>query len=164
MKETSYYAHIPKFETSFPEIILYAIRTLSEDKSGIDSFTAIIDDKDYTINHGDKITDILDLWFKIKYDINPNSNLPFKNDDEKLKFYIILLREENSCFAKYAFSLAIIIDNYLQENKSISKRNYYKLEKECYQDYNFNSKYCYSITLTRKLLKECMNFSNYLNI
>ncbi len=164
MKETSYYAHIPKFETSFPEIILYAIRTLSEDKSGIDSFTAIIDDKDYTINRGDKITDILDSWFKIKYDINPNSNLPFKNDDEKLKFYIILLREENSCFAKYAFSLAIIIDNYLQENKSISKRNYYKLEKECYQDYNFNSKYCYSITLTRKLLKECMNFSNYLNI
>ncbi len=163
MKETSYYAHIPKFETSFPEIILYAIRTLSEDKSGIDSFTAIIDDKDYTINRGDKITDILDSWFKIKYDINPNSNLPFKNDDEKLKFYIILLREENSCFAKYAFSLAIIIDNYLQENKSISKRNYYKLEKECYQDYNFNSKYCYSITLTRKLLKECMNFSNYLN-
>lgn len=164
MKETSYYAHIPNFETSFPEIILYAIRTLSEDKSGIDSFTAIIDDKDYTINRGDKITDILDSWFKIKYDINPNSNLPFKNDDEKLKFYIILLREENSCFAKYAFSLAIIIDNYLQENKSISKRNYYKLEKECYQDYNFNSKYCYSITLTRKLLKECMNFSNYLNI
>lgn len=163
MKETSYYAHIPKFETSFPEIILYAIRTWSEDKSGIDSFTAIIDDKDYTINRGDKITDILDSWFKIKYDINPNSNLPFKNDDEKLKFYIILLREENSCFAKYAFSLAIIIDNYLQENKSISKRNYYKLEKECYQDYNFNSKYCYSITLTRKLLKECMNFSNYLN-
>lgn len=163
MKETSYYAHIPKFETSFPEIILYAIRTLSEDKSGIDSFTAIIDDKDYTINRGDKITDILDSWFKIKYDINPNSNLPFKSDDEKLKFYIILLREENSCFAKYAFSLAIIIDNYLQENKSISKRNYYKLEKECYQDYNFNSKYCYSITLTRKLLKECMNFSNYLN-
>ena len=163
MKETSYYAHIPKFETSFPEIILYAIRTLSEDKSGIDSFTAIIDDKDYTINRGDKITDILDSWFKIKYDINPNSNLPFKNDDEKLKFYIILLREEDSCFAKYAFSLAIIIDNYLQENKSISKRNYYKLEKECYQDYNFNSKYCYSITLTRKLLKECMNFSNYLN-
>lgn len=163
MKETSYYAHIPNFETSFPEIILYAIRTLSEDKSGIDSFTAIIDDKDYTINRGDKITDILDSWFKIKYDINPNSNLPFKNDDEKLKFYIILLREENSCFAKYAFSLAIIIDNYLQENKSISKRNYYKLEKECYQDYNFNSKYCYSITLTRKLLKECMNFSNYLN-
>lgn len=164
MKETSYYAHIPNFETSFPEIILYAIRTLSEDKSGIDSFTAIIDDKDYTINRGDKITDILDSWFKIKYDINPNSNLPFKSDDEKLKFYIILLREENSCFAKYAFSLAIIIDNYLQENKSISKRNYYKLEKECYQDYNFNSKYCYSITLTRKLLKECMNFSNYLNI
>lgn len=164
MKETSYYAHIPNFETSFPEIILYAIRTLSENKSGIDSFTAIIDDKDYTINRGDKITDILDSWFKIKYDINPNSNLPFKNDDEKLKFYIILLREENSCFAKYAFSLAIIIDNYLQENKSISKRNYYKLEKECYQDYNFNSKYCYSITLTRKLLKECMNFSNYLNI
>lgn len=164
MKETSYYAHIPNFETSFPEIILYAIRTLSEDKSGIDSFTAIIDDNDYTINRGDKITDILDSWFKIKYDINPNSNLPFKNDDEKLKFYIILLREENSCFAKYAFSLAIIIDNYLQENKSISKRNYYKLEKECYQDYNFNSKYCYSITLTRKLLKECMNFSNYLNI
>lgn len=164
MKETSYYAHIPNFETSFPEIILYAIRTLSEDKSGIDSFTAIIDDKDYTINRGDKITDILDSWFKIKYDINPNSNLPFKNDDEKLKFYIILLREENSCFAKYAFSLAIIIDNYLQENKSISKRNYYKLEKECYQDYNFNSKYCYSITITRKLLKECMNFSNYLNI
>ena len=164
MKGTSYYAHIPNFETSFPEIILYAIRTLSEDKSGIDSFTAIIDDKDYTINRGDKITDILDSWFKIKYDINPNSNLPFKNDDEKLKFYIILLREENSCFAKYAFSLAIIIDNYLQENKSISKRNYYKLEKECYQDYNFNSKYCYSITLTRKLLKECMNFSNYLNI
>ena len=163
MKETSYYAHIPNFETSFPEIILHAIRTLSEDKSGIDSFTAIIDDKDYTINRGDKITDILDSWFKIKYDINPNSNLPFKNDDEKLKFYIILLREENSCFAKYAFSLAIIIDNYLQENKSISKRNYYKLEKECYQDYNFNSKYCYSITLTRKLLKECMNFSNYLN-
>ena len=163
MKETSYYAHIPKFETSFPEIILYAIRTLSEDKSGIDSFTAIIDDKDYSINRGDKITDILDSWFKIKYDINPNSNLPFKSDDEKLKFYIILLREENSCFAKYAFSLAIIIDNYLQENKSISKRNYYKLEKECYQDYNFNSKYCYSITLTRKLLKECMNFSNYLN-
>lgn len=163
MKGTSYYAHIPNFETSFPEIILYAIRTLSEDKSGIDSFTAIIDDKDYTINRGDKITDILDSWFKIKYDINPNSNLPFKNDDEKLKFYIILLREENSCFAKYAFSLAIIIDNYLQENKSISKRNYYKLEKECYQDYNFNSKYCYSITLTRKLLKECMNFSNYLN-
>lgn len=164
MKGTSYYAHIPKFETSFPEIILYAIRTLSEDKSGIDSFTAIIDDKDYTINRSDKITDILDSWFKIKYDINPNSNLPFKNDDEKLKFYIILLREENSCFAKYAFPLAIIIDNYLQENKSISKRNYYKLEKECYQDYNFNSKYCYSITLTRKLLKECMNFSNYLNI
>ena len=164
MKETSYYAHIPNFETSFPEIILHAIRTLSEDKSGIDSFTAIIDDNDYTINRGDKITDILDSWFKIKYDINPNSNLPFKNDDEKLKFYIILLREENSCFAKYAFSLAIIIDNYLQENKSISKRNYYKLEKECYQDYNFNSKYCYSITLTRKLLKECMNFSNYLNI
>lgn len=164
MKETSYYAHIPNFETSFPEIILHAIRTLSEDKSGIDSFTAIIDDKDYTINRGDKITDILDSWFKIKYDINPNSNLPFKSDDEKLKFYIILLREENSCFAKYAFSLAIIIDNYLQENKSISKRNYYKLEKECYQDYNFNSKYCYSITLTRKLLKECMNFSNYLNI
>lgn len=164
MKETSYYAHIPNFETSFPEIILYAIRTLSEDKSGIDSFTAIIDDKDYTINRGDKITDILDSWLKIKYDINPNSNLPFKNDDEKLKFYIILLREENSCFAKYAFSLALIIDNYLQENKSISKRNYYKLEKECYQDYNFNSKYCYSITLTRKLLKECMNFSNYLNI
>ena len=164
MKGTSYYAHIPNFETSFPEIILHAIRTLSEDKSGIDSFTAIIDDKDYTINRGDKITDILDSWFKIKYDINPNSNLPFKNDDEKLKFYIILLREENSCFAKYAFSLAIIIDNYLQENKSISKRNYYKLEKECYQDYNFNSKYCYSITLTRKLLKECMNFSNYLNI
>lgn len=164
MKETSYYAHIPNFETSFPEIILHAIRTLSEDKSGIDSFTAIIDDKDYTINRGDKITDILDSWFKIKYDINPNSNLPFKNDDEKLKFYIILLREENSCFAKYAFSLAIIIDNYLQENKGISKRNYYKLEKECYQDYNFNSKYCYSITLTRKLLKECMNFSNYLNI
>ena len=164
MKGTSYYAHIPNFETSFPEIILHAIRTLSEDKSGIDSFTAIIDDKDYTINRGDKITDILDSWFKIKYDINPNSNLPFKSDDEKLKFYIILLREENSCFAKYAFSLAIIIDNYLQENKSISKRNYYKLEKECYQDYNFNSKYCYSITLTRKLLKECMNFSNYLNI
>ena len=164
MKGTSYYAHIPNFETSFPEIILYAIRTLSEDKSGIDSFTAIIDDKDYTINRGDKITDILDSWFKIKYDINPNSNLPFKSDDEKLKFYIILLREENSYFAKYAFSLAIIIDNYLQENKSISKRNYYKLEKECYQDYNFNSKYCYSITLTRKLLKECMNFSNYLNI
>ena len=164
MKETSYYAHIPNFETSFPEIILHAIRTLSEDKSGIDSFTAIIDDNDYTINRGDKITDILDSWFKIKYDINPNSNLPFKSDDEKLKFYIILLREENSCFAKYAFSLAIIIDNYLQENKSISKRNYYKLEKECYQDYNFNSKYCYSITLTRKLLKECMNFSNYLNI
>ena len=164
MKETSYYAHIPNFETSFPEIILHAIRTLSEDKSGIDSFTEIIDDKDYTINRGDKITDILDSWFKIKYDINPNSNLPFKSDDEKLKFYIILLREENSCFAKYAFSLAIIIDNYLQENKSISKRNYYKLEKECYQDYNFNSKYCYSITLTRKLLKECMNFSNYLNI
>lgn len=163
MKETSYYAHIPKFETSFPEIILYAIRILSEDKSGIDSFTAIIDDKDYTINRGDKITDILDSWFKIKHDINPNINLPFKSDDEKLKFYIILLREENSCFAKYAFSLAIIIDNYLQENKSISKRNYYKLEKECYQDYNFNSKYCYSITLTRKLLKECMNFSNYLN-
>ena len=164
MKGTSYYAHIPNFETSFHEIILHAIRTLSEDKSGIDSFTAIIDDKDYTINRGYKITDILDSWFKIKYDINPNSNLPFKNDDEKLKFYIILLREENSCFAKYAFSLAIIIDNYLQENKSISKRNYYKLEKECYQDYNFNSKYCYSITLTRKLLKECMNFSNYLNI
>ena len=66
MKETSYYAHIPKFETSFPEIILYAIKTLSEDKSGIDSFTAIIDDKDYTINRGDKITDILDSWFKIK--------------------------------------------------------------------------------------------------
>lgn len=95
---------------------------MSEDKSGIDSFTAIIDDKDYTINRGDKITDILDSWFKIKYDINPNSNLPFKSDDEKLKFYIILLREENSCFAKYAFYLAIIIDNYLQENKSISKK------------------------------------------
>ncbi len=122
MKETSYYAHIPNFETSFPEIILHAIRILSEDKSGIDSFTAIIDDKDYTINRGDKITDILDSWFKIKYDINPNSNLPFKSDDEKLKFYIILLREENSCFAKYAFYLAIIIDNYLQENKSISKK------------------------------------------
>lgn len=122
MKETSYYAHIPNFETSFPEIILHAIRILSEDKSGIDSFTAIIDDKDYTINRGDKITDILDFWFKIKYDINPNSNLPFKSDDEKLKFYIILLREENSCFAKYAFYLAIIIDNYLQENKSISKK------------------------------------------
>ena len=119
MKGTSYYAHIPNFETSFPEIILHAIRTLSEDKSGIDSFTAIIDDNDYTINRGDKITDILDSWFKIKYDINPNSNLPFKNDDEKLKFYIILLREENSFFAKYAFSLAIIIDNYLQENKSM---------------------------------------------
>lgn len=129
MKETSYYAHIPNFETSFPEIILHAIRILSEDKSGIDSFTAIIDNKDYTINRGDKITDILDSWFKIKYDINPNSNLPFKSDDEKLKFYIILLREENSCFAKYAFYFAIIIDNYLQENKSISKRNYYKLEK-----------------------------------
>lgn len=122
MKETSYYAHIPNFETSFPEIILHAIRILSEDKSGIDSFTAIIDDKDYTINRGDKITDILNSWFKIKYDINPNSNLPFKSDDEKLKFYIILLREENSCFAKYAFYLAIIIDNYLQENKSISKK------------------------------------------
>ncbi len=122
MKETSYYAHIPNFETSFPETILHAIRILSEDKSGIDSFTAIIDDKDYTINRGDKITDILDSWFKIKYDINPNSNLPFKSDDEKLKFYIILLREENSCFAKYAFYLAIIIDNYLQENKSISKK------------------------------------------
>ena len=122
MKETSYYAHIPNFETSFPEIILHAIRILSEDKSGIDSFTAIIDDKDYTINRGDKITDILDSWFKIKYDINPNSNLPFKSDDEKLKFYIILLREENSCFAKYAFYLAIIIDNNLQENKSISKK------------------------------------------
>ena len=164
MKETSYYAHIPNFETSFPEIILYAIRTLSEDKSGIDAFTAIIDNKNYTINRGDKITDILDSWFKIKHDINPNSNLPFKSDDEKLKFYIILLREENSCFAKYAFSLAIIIDNYLQENKSISKRNYYKLEKESYQDYNFNSKYCYSITITRELLNECMNFSDYLNI
>ena len=164
MKETSYYAHFPTFETSFPEIILHAIRILSEDKSGIDSFTAIIDDKDYTINRGDKITDILDSWFKIKHDINPNINLPFKSDDEKLKFYIILLREENSCFAKYAFSLALIIDNYLQENKSISKRNYYKLEKECYQDYNFNSKYCYSITRTRELLKECMNFSDYLNI
>lgn len=124
MKETSYYAHIPNFETSFPEIILHAIRILSEDKSGIDSFTAIIDDKDYTINRGDKITDILDSWFKIKYDINPNSNLPFKSDDEKLKFYIILLREENSCFAKYAFYLAIIIDNYLQENKSISKKTF----------------------------------------
>lgn len=122
MKETSYYSHIPNFETSFPEIILHAIRILSEDKSGIDSFTAIIDDKDYTINRGDKITDILDFWFKIKYDINPNSNLPFKSDDEKLKFYIILLREENFCFAKYAFYLAIIIDNYLQENKSISKK------------------------------------------
>lgn len=122
MKETSYYAHIPNFETSFPEIILHAIRILSEDKSGIDSFTAIIDDKDYTINRGDKITDILDSWFKIKYDIKDNINLPFKSDDEKLKFYIILLREENSCFAKYAFYLAIIIDNYLQENKSISKK------------------------------------------
>lgn len=164
MKETSYYAHIPNFETSFPEIILHAIRILSEDKSGIDSFTAIIDDKDYTINRGDKITDILDSWFKIKYDIKNNINLPFKSDDEKLKFYIILLREENSCFAKYAFYLAIIIDNYLQENKSISKRNYYKLEKECYQDYNFNSKYYYTITKTRWLLKECMNFSDYLNI
>lgn len=95
---------------------------MSEDKSGIDSFTAIIDDKDYTINRGDKITDILDSWFKIKYDIKDNINLPFKSDDEKLKFYIILLREENSCFAKYAFYLAIIIDNYLQENKSISKK------------------------------------------
>lgn len=164
MKETTYYAHIPNFETSFPEIILHAIRILSEDKSGIDSFTAIIDDNDYTINRGDKITDILDSWFKIKYDINPNSNLPFKSDDEKLKFYIILLREENSCFAKYAFSLALIINNYLQENKSISKRDYYSLEKKCYQDYNFNSKYCYAITKTRWLLKECMNFSDYLNI
>ena len=164
MKEQIYYAHFPNFETSFPEIILHAIRTLSEDKSGIDSFTAIIDDKDYTINRGDKITDILDSWFKIKYDIKDNINLPFKSDDEKLKFYIILLREENSCFAKYAFYLAIIIDNYLQENKSISKRNYYKLEKECYQDYNFNSKYYNAITKTRWLLKECMNFSDYLNI
>ena len=164
MKETSYYAHFPTFETSFPEIILHAIRILSEDKNGIDSFTAIIDDKYYTINRGDKITDILDSWFKIKHDIKNNINLPFKSDDEKLKFYIILLREENSCFAKYAFYLAIIIDNYLQENKSISKRNYYKLEKECYQDYNFNSKYYYAITKTRWLLKECMNFSDYLNI
>ena len=125
MKKQIYYAHFPNFEMSFPEIILHAIRILSEDKSDIESFTAIIDDKDYTINRGDKITDILDSWFKIKYDINPNINLSFKSDDEKLKFYIILLREENSCFAKYAFYLAIIIDNYLQENKSISKRNYY---------------------------------------
>ena len=50
MKKQIYYAHFPNFETSFPEIILHTIRTLSEDKSGIDSFTAIIDDKDYTIN------------------------------------------------------------------------------------------------------------------
>ena len=80
---------------------------MSEDKSGIDSFTAIIDDKDYTINRGDKITDILNSWFKIKYDINPNINLPFKSDDEKLKFYIILLREENSCFAKFHILVGI---------------------------------------------------------
>ncbi len=66
MKETSNYAHFPNFEMSFPEIILHAIRILSEDKSDIESFTAIIDDKDYTINRGDKITDILDSWFKIK--------------------------------------------------------------------------------------------------
>lgn len=164
MKETSYYAHIPKFETSFPEVILYAIRTLSEDKSGIDSFTAIIDDKDYTINRGDKITDILDSWFKIKYDINPNSNLPFKNDDEKLKFYIILLREENSCFAKYAFSLALTVKDYLAKHKDMSKRKYYNIEIKCSRNYNFNSKYFEAITRTRQLLEECIDFSDHLNI
>ena len=155
MKETSYYAHIPKFETSFPEIILYAIRTLSEDKSGIDSFTAIIEDKDYTINRGDKI---------IKYDINPNSNLPFKNDDEKLKFYIILLREENSCFAKYAFSIALTVKDYLAKHKDMSKRKYYNIEIKCSRNYNFNSKYFEAITRTRQLLEECIDFSDHLNI
>lgn len=164
MKETSYYAHIPNFETSFPEIILYAIKALSEDKSGIDAFTAIIDDKDYTINRGDKITDILDSWFKIKHDIKPNTNLPFKSDDEKLKFYIILLRKENSYFAKYAFSLGLIVNDYLKEHKSLSKKDYFSLERTCYQDYNFTLKYYYAITKTRELLKECMKFSDYLNI
>ena len=97
-------------------------------------------------------------------DINPNSNLPFKNDDEKLKFYIILLREENSCFAKYAFSLALTVKDYLAKHKDMSKRKYYNIEIKCSRNYNFNSKYFEAITRTRQLLEECIDFSDHLNI
>lgn len=161
MKMTSYPSH--EYGTNFSEIILYAVKELSENKSAND-FSTMIDDEIYTINRGDKITDIMESWFKIKYDIKDNISLPFKSDDKKFMFYIILLREENSYFAKYAFSLILTVKDYLAKHKDISKRKYYNLEIKCSRNYNFNSKYFEAITRTRQLLEECIDFSDHLNI
>lgn len=152
-------------EYTFTESILYAIKKLSEDSS-LDTVCPTIDNKDYEMNRGDKITDIMEKWCKIKFDIEDEINLSFKDDDCKFNFYTVLLKDDYVSFAPFAIHFAINVDKHIKENGTISKKKFYNIEKNCINLYplyptNFQLvPYHIAINKTRELLKNYMTYSD----
>lgn len=146
---------------SIMEGILYAIKKISEDDV-ISDVTVIIDNKYYVMKRGDKLTDILKSWCNIRYEINDDIDLKFKDDDVKFKFYITLLSEHNACFAKFAINLANTLGEYIEKYHDISKRKYYPLESTCLKLSNSTQPLYLIKPKARKLLKECMIYSDKL--
>lgn len=102
----------PKY--SLTESILFAVTNLSE-ISNLDRILVRIDGKNYEINRDDKITDIMENWCRIKFDIEDEINLPFKDDNCKFHFYATLLNKDYFAMALYTINFAINVDKYIKE-------------------------------------------------
>ena len=153
----------PKY--SLTEPILFAVTNLSE-ISNLDRILVRIDGKNYEINRDDKITDIMENWCRIKFDIEDEINLPFKDDNCKFHFYATLLNKDYFAMALYTINFAINVDKYIKENGNISSFEFYEMEKRYIRLYP-SSPTTYSvlpffmaINETEELLKECMTYSN----
>lgn len=125
-----------------------------------------IDGKIWIIKRGDQITDIMENCCRIKFDIEGEINLPFKDDDCKFYFYTMLLKHDYSAIAPFAVSLASNVDKHIKENGTISKKEFYDIEKNCIKLYplyptNFQLvPYHIAINKTRELLKNHMTYSD----
>lgn len=163
MSTTLHFNANPKY--SLTETILFAIKKLSEN-SNLNRILIRIDGKYYEINRGDKITDIMENWCRIKFDIEDEINLPFKDDNCKFHFYTILLNKEYFSMTPFSISLAINVDKHIKEKGTISRREFYNMEKCCinihpiYPTKFLLLPYSTAILKTRDLLKECMAYSD----
>lgn len=163
MGNTLFFNANPKY--SLTETILFAITKLLW-TSNLDRILVSIDNKDYDINRGDKITDIMENWCRIKFDIEDEINLSFKDDNCKFHFYATLLNKDYFAMALYTINFAINVDKYIKENGTISSFEFYEMEKRYIRLYP-SSPTTYSvlpsfmaINETEELLKNCMIYSN----
>lgn len=161
MSLTLHYFSKPGY--SITESILFAEKKLLEEPK-IAEICTEIDGKIWIIKRGDKITDIMENCCRIKFDIEGEINLPFKDDDCKFYFYTMLLKHDYSAIAPFAVSLASNVDKHIKENGDISSIEFYNMEEQCINHHPISQfslmPYSTAIIKTRELLKKCMAYSD----